>query len=60
MFSGGKLSRIVPMPDADAIVTVYRISADIAFTEFGFANLISISHPDFRDESKASKRAVLA
>ncbi len=39
IFSGGKLSRIVLMPDAGTIVTVPRIAADTVITEFGIAKL---------------------
>jgi acyl-CoA hydrolase len=39
MFSGSKLSRIVPMLDAGTIVTVPRIAADTVIAEFGIAKL---------------------
>ncbi len=37
MFSGGKLSCIVSMRDAGAIVNVHRTVADTVITEFGIA-----------------------
>jgi 4-hydroxybutyrate CoA-transferase len=58
----GKVSRIVPILDPGTIVTVPRNLADIVVTEYGIAKLrgktqrqraqelISISHPDFRDD----------
>jgi 4-hydroxybutyrate CoA-transferase len=64
MFSGGKLSRIVPMPGAGTIVTVPRIAADTIITEYGIAKiepltqrqranaLIPVAHPDHRAELK--------
>lgn len=59
---GGKTSRIVPRLDEGAVVTTTRADVDIIITEYGIANLrgksfperakalISIAHPDFRDE----------
>lgn len=58
------VSRIVPMFDAGTAVTTSRVDVDYLVTEFGVAcmrgrslrervrDLISISHPDFRDELK--------
>ena len=59
---GGKASRIVPHLDEGAVVCTTRADVHIIITEYGIANLrgksfperakalISIAHPDFRDE----------
>ena len=64
MFSGGKLSRIVPRLDSGTLVTVPRIAADTIISEYGIAKLkgltqrqranalIPIAHPDHRAELK--------
>ena len=58
----GKISKIVPFLDAGAPVTTGRMDVDYIVTEYGIAplkgrtlrerarNLISIAHPDFREE----------
>ncbi len=58
----GKISRIVPRLSSGAAVTIPRYMADIVVTEYGVAELrgqslrrrakalISIAHPDFRDQ----------
>ncbi len=58
----GKLSRIVPFLDHGSCVTTSRNDVEYIVTEYGIANLrgkslkqrakalISIAHPDFRDE----------
>jgi 4-hydroxybutyrate CoA-transferase len=65
----GKVSRIVPLLEQGAIVTVPRVLADYVVTEYGIAHLkgktqrqraqelIAISHPDFRPklEKEAKK-----
>jgi 4-hydroxybutyrate CoA-transferase len=60
--AGGKISRIAPMLETGSIITVPRILSDYIVTEYGIAQmkgktqreramgLISIAHPDFRDE----------
>jgi len=60
----GKISRIVPELDAGTSVTVGRADIDFVVTEYGIGRLrgkslserarelISIAHPDFRDELK--------
>ena len=64
----GRISRIVSSFDPGTIVTVPRNFADYIVTEFGIANLlgksqreralelISIAHPDFRDELEAQAK----
>jgi len=64
----GKLSRVVPHLPVGSIITVPRTLADIVVTEHGIARLrgktqrqraealISIAHPDFRDELKEQSR----
>jgi 4-hydroxybutyrate CoA-transferase len=66
---GGTVSRIIPLLEQGAIVTVPRVLADYVVTEYGIAHLkgktqrqraqelIAISHPDFRPEleSEAQK-----
>ncbi len=62
MFSGGKLSLIVPRLDSGTLVTVPRIAADTVISEYGNAKLkgltqranalIPIAHPDHRAELK--------
>jgi len=59
---GGKTSRIVPHLDEGAVVTTTRADVHIVVTEYGIADLrgksfpdrakalISIAHPDFREE----------
>lgn len=59
---GGKTSRIVPHLDEGAVVTTTRADVHIIITEYGIADLrgksvperakalISIAHPNFRDE----------
>lgn len=67
--SGGKVSRIVPALYEGTAITTTRNEVDYVVTEYGIAKLsgktnlerlkalVSISHPDFRDEimSKAKK-----
>ncbi|MGC9324343.1 MAG: acetyl-CoA hydrolase/transferase family protein [Desulfomonilia bacterium] len=62
--AGGKVSRIVPHLDEGAVVTTTRSDIHFAVSEYGIADLrgksvpqrakalISIAHPDFRDELK--------
>ena len=64
-------SRIVPILDAGASVTIPRTLADYVVTEYGVASLlgkttsqralalINIAHPDFRKELSDSQRARL-
>lgn len=65
----GAVSRIVPQLEAGAMVTIPRFFADTVITEYGVARLlgknhreraaelIAVSHPDFRSELReASKR----
>ncbi len=59
---GGAVSRIMPLLDKGAIVTIPRTLADIVVTEYGIAHLygktqreralelIAVAHPDFRAE----------
>ena len=66
--SGGKASRIVPTLAPGQGVTVPRYLADYVVTEYGIASLyaktfkqrahelISIAHPDFRDELKEAAK----
>jgi len=61
---GGKVSKIVPTLDEGAVVTTNRYDVEYIITEHGIANLkyrsvrdrarmlISIAHPDFRDQLK--------
>lgn len=66
--SGGKISRIVAVPDFGAAVTTSRNDVHYVVTEYGIANLrgktlsqranelIAIAHPDFREDlRKAAK-----
>ena len=65
----GTLSRIVPMLDAGAIVSVSRNLTDMVVTEYGVAklrqrtvkqrveNLIAVAHPDFRAELRRQAAA---
>lgn len=67
---GGKVSRIVPRLDEGSIVSATRNDVHCVVTEYGIANLrgksvparaqalISIAHPDFRDELKAEFRKI--
>jgi 4-hydroxybutyrate CoA-transferase len=62
---GGKLSRIVNALDTGAAVTTNRVDTGYVITEYGIAKiigrslserakaLISVAHPDFRDELRA-------
>lgn len=64
----GRFSRIVPQHAEGAVVSIPRIMVDYLVTEYGVVNLegkslrersraiISIAHPDFRDELKAAAR----
>lgn len=66
----GAISRIVPELDQGAIVTIPRFFADYVVTEYGIASLmgkdcrqraaelISVAHPDFRDELQAQAKAL--
>lgn len=68
---GGRVSRIVPRLHEGSVVTVPRTFADYVVTEFGVAKLmgkslserqaelISIAHPDFRDELRFAMRGAL-
>lgn len=65
----GKISRIVNALDPGAVVTTVRSDVNYVITEYGVANLsgktlrerasalISIAHPNFRDELTAQTRA---
>lgn len=65
---GGKYSRIVPLLDEGSVVTTSRNDVQYLVTEYGVADLryktnrqrvqalISIAHPDFREELKAAAR----
>ncbi|MBI2912615.1 MAG: hypothetical protein HYY03_01695 [Chloroflexi bacterium] len=65
---GGEVSRIVPQLDAGAAVHLPRPFIDYLVTEYGVVNLegrslreraelvISVAHPDFRDELRAEAR----
>ncbi|MDY7031897.1 MAG: acetyl-CoA hydrolase/transferase C-terminal domain-containing protein [Thermodesulfobacteriota bacterium] len=65
---GGKVSRIMPCLPEGTIITTHYACADYVVTEFGVAEmwgtsarerarrLISIAHPDFRDELSAEAR----
>ena len=67
--AGGRISRIVAVLEAGAPVTLPAYTADIVATEFGAVELrgrtlaeradllISIAHPDFRDELSQSRPA---
>ena len=69
---GGTISRIVPYLDRGAVVSIQRNSVDYIVTEYGVAHirdgsirqrvegLISVAHPDFRDElrSQAKKNEI--
>lgn len=64
----GTLSRIVPLHEAGTIVSLPRTYVNYVITEYGTVNLlgksqreraellISIAHPDFRDELRAAAR----
>lgn len=70
---GGKVSRIQPILTSGAIVTTGKNDVDYIVTEYGIAklrgktlserarSLISIAHPQFRDELiyKAKQRGIL-
>ena len=63
--AGGKISKIVPFIDHGACITTPRTEVDYIVTEYGIAHLwgktlreraralISIAHPDFREELAA-------
>ena len=65
---GGELSRIVPVLKEGSVVTTGRNEVDYIVTEFGIARLrgktvaeralalISIAHPDFREELEEAAR----
>lgn len=66
---GGKVSRIVPMLEPGTVVMIPMVYLDYIVTEYGIANLdcksrreraealISVAHPDFRDElTQAAKK----
>ena len=67
---GGAISRIVAQMEAGSYVTIPRFYADTIITEFGVARLwgknhrqraeemISVAHPDHRDELRAQARAL--
>jgi len=67
---GGKVSRIVPMLEQGTFVTVPRHLADYVATEYGIASLlgktqreraeelISIAHPDFRNELRKEAKSL--
>lgn len=60
----GKVSRIVPMLDQGAVVSISRNIVDYVVTEYGIAklrgrtirqrveNLIAVAHPDFREDMR--------
>jgi 4-hydroxybutyrate CoA-transferase len=66
----GTVSRIVPVLDLGASVTTSRNDVDYVVTEYGIAALkgktvlqrmealISIAHPDFRNDLKEKARAI--
>ncbi len=68
--AGGRISRIVPHLDEGSIVTTTRTDIHYIVTEYGIADLrgksmpqraqalISIAHPDFRDELRAEFRRI--
>ncbi|MGH7948145.1 MAG: acetyl-CoA hydrolase/transferase C-terminal domain-containing protein [Candidatus Binataceae bacterium] len=68
---GGAVSRIVPQMEQGALVTVPRYFADTVITEFGIARLlgknhrersvelISVAHPEHRDELRAASKRLL-
>jgi 4-hydroxybutyrate CoA-transferase len=62
--SGGKITRVVPTLEPGTVVSIPRTFADYVVTEYGIASLwgkslkeraselISIAHPDFREDLK--------
>ena len=64
----GKVSRIVPRFEAGTVIMIPMVYLDYLVTEFGIANLdcksrreraeavISVAHPDFRDELRQAAR----
>ena len=64
----GKVSRIVPKFEAGTVIMIPMVYLDYLVTEYGIANLdcksrreraeaiISVAHPDFRDELKQAAR----
>jgi 4-hydroxybutyrate CoA-transferase len=67
----GKASRIVPKFEAGTVIMIPMVYLDYLVTEYGIANLdcksrreraeaiISIAHPDFRDELRQAAREML-
>lgn len=65
---GGSVSRIVPQFEAGSVIMIPNIYVDYLVTEYGIANLdcksareraevlISVAHPDFRDELRDAAR----
>ena len=65
---GGKVSSIVPILAPGAIVSLPRTKVDYVVTEYGIVRLkgrsirdrvellISVAHPDFRDELRAEAK----
>ncbi len=65
---GGKASRIVPQFEAGTVIMIPMVYLDYLVTEYGIANLdcksrreraeaiISVAHPDFRDELSRAAR----
>ena len=64
----GKVSRIVPQFEAGTVIMIPMVYLDYLVTEYGVANLdcksrreraeaiISVAHPDFRDELTQAAR----
>ncbi len=64
----GKVSRIVPLFDAGTVITIPMFYLDYLVTEYGIVNLdcksrreraeaiISVAHPDFRDELRRASK----